>query len=143
MRTRFPRRKAKTLGARINMKYLCTLLLIVSLSGCCMFVPCHPATRAVGYVTDLDGTPIKNATVMLYGYQSTTNGNGCFAFDVPDALPFKLSASAEGFKDVEGPSKAGFFTIYVRLAPSESSESSGIRWKEISRHEYENINKCT
>ena len=108
-----------------------------------MFVPCHPATRAVGHVADLNGNPIKGATVTLYGYEQITNTDGCFAFNVADALPFKLSAGAPEFKNVEVVSKAGFFVIYVKLAPVDSGESSEIRWKEINSHEYQNTKPCT
>ena len=80
---------------------------------------------------------------MLYGYQSITNANGCFAFNVADALPFELSASAEGYKSITVPSKEGFFIVNVNLALAISIKSSEVEWKEISSNEYKDIKKCT
>lgn len=87
--------------------------------------------------------PVKGVVVTLYGQKLITNPNGCFAFDVADALPFELSASAPGFKNVAVPSKAGFFVIYISLAPVDSTEASEVRWEEISSREYKNTEKCT
>ena len=115
----------------------------MSLSACCTFVPCHPATHAIGYVNNENGKPIEGATVTLYGYQSITNANGCFAFNVADALPFELSASAEGYKSITVPSKEGFFIVNVNLALAISIKSSEVEWKEISSNEYKDIKKCT
>lgn len=106
-------------------------------------MPCHPATRAVGYVTDLKGQPIKGATVNLYSSERQSNSEGCFAFDLADALPFRLSATAAGFKNVEVPSKAGFFIIEIKMAPAGSGFSSEVKWKEISNDEYLKAKKCT
>ena len=106
-------------------------------------MPCHPATRAVGYVYNENGKPIEGATITLYGYKSITNANGCFSFDVADALPFELSASAEGFKSITVPSKAGFFLVNVNLASATSTKPSEVEWKEISSNEYKNTKKCT
>lgn len=125
------------------MKYLLVVLLVISLSACCAFAACHPATRAVGYVNDENGKPIEGVTVTLYGYKRITNANGCFAFNVADALPFELSADAEGFKSITVPSKAGFFVISVNLASVGSSEASEVKWKEINSNEYRKANKCT
>lgn len=125
------------------MKHLLVAFLVLGLSGCCMFVPCHPATHAVGYVNDENGKPIEGATITLYGYKSITKSNGCFAFDVADALPFELSASAEGFKSITVPSKAGFFIISVNLASVTTSKPSEVKWKEVNSNEYRNAQKCT
>lgn len=108
-----------------------------------MFVPCHPATRTVGYVNDENGKPIEGAIVNLYGYKSITNANGCFAFNVADALPFELSARAEGFKSITVPSKAGHFVISINLASVSSIKPSEVEWREISSNEYKSIKKCT
>jgi hypothetical protein len=124
------------------MKHLLVVLLLVSLSACCTFVPCHPATRAVGYVNNENGKPIEGATVTLYGYKSITNANGCFAFNVADAPSFELSASADGFKSKTVPSKAGFFIVSVNLASATSTKLSEIEWKEISSNDYKILKKC-
>ena len=136
-------RLSAALGANKNMKHLLVVLLVLGLSGCCMFVPCHPETRTVGYVSDENGKPIEGATIRLYGYKSITNSNGCFAFDVADALPFELSASAEGFKSITVPSKAGYFIISINLASASSNNSSVVEWKEISSNEYRSTKNCT
>ena len=112
------------------------------LSGCCSFVPCHPATRAVGYVTDLKGQPISGATVAIYGQKQNTGSTGCFQFNTADALPFALSASASGFQTIEVPSKAGHFSIEVRLAPLGSNATGNVTWKEISAEAYANRTQC-
>lgn len=117
-------------------------LLIALPSGCCMFMPCHPATRAVGHVTDLKDQPIKGASVKLYSTEYNTNSDGCFAFDLADAFPFQLSASATGFQGVEVPSKAGFFIIEIRMSPTNSNSSSEVLWKEIDSDDYRNIKQC-
>lgn len=127
----------------MSLKYLLTFLLVLNVSSCCKFVPCHLGTRAVGYVTDSKRKPIKGAVVTLYGYEQITDANGCFAFDVADALPFKLSASAAGFKTVEVPSEAGFFDIDIKLVPVNSGEPSEVKWKEINNYESQNIKPCT
>ncbi len=118
-------------------------MLVLSISGCCTFIPCHPATRSVGYITDLNGQPIEGATITLYGYKQITNANDCFHFNVADALPFTLSANATNFKSVEVPSKAGHYTIDVKLAPADSNDSSEISWREMSSEKYHSNKPCT
>ena len=108
-----------------------------------MFVPCHPATRAIGHVTDMNGKPIQDATVTLYGRKTVSNTDGCFAFNMADAFPFEFSTSAAGFNSITVPSKAGFFIISVKLAPVGSSEIGEVKWKEINSHEYKNAKPCT
>lgn len=119
------------------MKYLINFLLVALLSGC------HPGTWTVGHVTDLKGQPIKGASVKLYSSEKNTNSEGCFTFEGADALPFRLSANATGFKDVEVPSKAGYFIIEIKMAPIDSNSSSEIVWKKIGLEEYRKQKNAT
>jgi hypothetical protein len=118
------------------MKYLMIFLLVALLSGC------HPGTWTVGHVTDLKGQPIKGASVKLYSSEQNTNSEGCFTFEGADALPFTLSASATGFKDVVVPSKAGHFIIEIKMAPINSNSSSEVVWKKIATDDYRKTKKC-
>ena len=93
--------------------------------------------------TDIKGNPIEGAAITLYGYEQITNKNGCFHFDVADALPFTLSVNIKGYKALEVPANAGYFEIKINLAPSGSEKSSEITWKEINSDRYKNIKKCT
>ncbi len=109
------------------------------LCGCQMFVPCHPGTWAIGNVEDLGGHPVKGATVSLYGSDQTTDDHGGFSFELADALPFTLTATANGYKSIEVPRRIGHFQIKVCLAPDHSSESSQVIWKKLGSKEYERL----
>ena len=115
----------------------------VYLTGCCMFMPCHPGTWAFGSVTDFKGQPIEYATVSLYGSKQITNSEGCFNFSLADALPFTFTATATGYKSIEVPSKPGHYHVRVKLAPMDSSNSSEVIWKKISTEEYNEAKPCS
>ena len=128
------------------MKYnlIFFLLTIVFVSGCCMFMPCHPGTWAFGYVTDMEGNPIKNAKVKLYSSNKFTNSDGCFNFALADALPFTFSAEAVGYEPiVEVSREIGYYFISVKLAPVNSKDSSKVIWKKISKEEYSEAEPCS
>ena len=106
-------------------------------------MPCHPGTRAFGFVTDMKGEPIENATVSLYGSEQITKSKGCFNFNLADGLPFTFTATAVGYKPIEVPSKPGHYIIKVKLAPVNSNNSSEAIWKEISSEEYSKAKPCS
>lgn len=128
----------------MNKRHLFLISFIaVYLTGCCMFVPCHPGTWALGSVLDTTGKPIKNATVSLYGSNQITNSEGCFKFHLADGLPFTFTATATGYKSIEVPSKPGHFYIKVKLAPMNSNNSSEVIWEEISSKKYNTAKECS
>jgi hypothetical protein len=108
-----------------------------------MFMPCHPGTWALGFVTDINGKPIENATVSLYGSKQITTSNGCFNFALADALPFTFTAEAIGYKPIEVPRKIGYYFISVKLVPMNSNNSSEVIWEKISRKEYSKAKPCS
>jgi hypothetical protein len=122
--------------------FLFLLAACASLSGCCAFVPCHPATSLVGTVRDVDGQPIAHAAVTLYGTTSTTDPNGCFNIHLADALPFTLSVTAKGYKAAEIGAQAGFYRVSAKLALSQSQAQSQIEWVSISSSEYRSSTPC-
>jgi len=106
-------------------------------------MPCHPGTWATGIVTDNNGTPIENAEITLYSSTQFTKSDGGFRFELADALPFKLTASANGYKFAESPSKSGYFFIEIKLAELNSEENSQIFWKKISSGKYYKLKSGT
>ncbi len=131
---------SNTLGElMVNKKLILISIIAIYFSGCCLFAPCHRATRAIGTVKDFQGQPLNDAIVQLYGVKKATGPNGCFKYDLADGLPFTLSAEAPGYKFIEVPSKPGFFIIKVILANADSNESSTVFWDEISAKEYEDL----
>ncbi len=111
-----------------GMKSAWVIISVFLVSGCCHFVPCHGGTEIVGYVVDIEGNNIEGAIVTLYGSSTTTNATGCFYIRKADALPFELSAEAEGFKMARSETKWGKYQINIVLAPEKSGYSSEIRW---------------
>ncbi len=113
------------------------------MSGCCVFIPCHSATFAIGYVYDENKKPIEGVKIKLYGIERITNENGCFYYSVADALPFKLIVKSENFKPLKTSSKTGYFKIKIIMVPLESRTSSQVVWSEIDSNQYRSIKKCT
>jgi hypothetical protein len=124
------------------MKIWALLLVSFFLSGCCSFVPCHPGTKAIGHVTNLNGRPIEGAVVTLYGSEEVTDAEGCFRFELADALPFVLTVTASDYKRLEVHRKIGTYNITVNLAPINSAESSSITWTELGSYEYGKMKGC-
>jgi hypothetical protein len=114
----------------------------IYLTGCCMFMPCHPGTWMTGFVTDMNGKPIENATVSLYGSKQITTSKGCFKFALADALPFTFTAEAVGYQPIEVPRKIGYYFISVRLAPLNSNNTSEVIWEKVSNKEYIQDKTC-
>ena len=79
-----------TLGMHLLRSLICSAAVFSVLTGCCAFVPCHPATSLIGAVRDANGRPVTNATVTLYGTTISTDSKGCFNLHAPDASPFTL-----------------------------------------------------
>ena len=116
--------------------------MCIAITGCCAFVPCHPATSLVGAVLNSDGLPVANANVALYGTKSTTDSKGCFNMQVADALPFTFAVTAQGYKSAEIEAKPGFYNVQTKLAPTQSAEKSQIEWVSISSAEYRSFTPC-
>ncbi|RIX43463.1 MAG: carboxypeptidase regulatory-like domain-containing protein [Rhodocyclales bacterium GT-UBC] len=116
--------------------------MCIALTGCCAFVPCHPATSLVGAVLNSDGLPVANANVALYGTNSTTDSNGCFSMHVAAALPLTFAVTAQGYKSAEIVAKPGFYNVQTKLVPTLSPEKSQIEWVSISPAEYRSLTPC-
>jgi hypothetical protein len=112
------------------------------LSGCHMFVPTHPGTWLVGSIEGVDGRPIANAKVTLYGTTSMANSNGCFNVHLPDALPFTFVVTAIGHKAIEMKASPGFFRVEAKLVPDQSLASSSAKWIGITESEYRSSKPC-
>ena len=96
-------------------------------------------TEVVGYVKDINGKPIINATVTLYGSPVKTDAHGCFYFNKADALPFELAATASGYNPVKAEAQWGKFKVRVTLARDKQNEQSTIIWEKSNG----NVGSCT
>ncbi|MEI7850691.1 MAG: carboxypeptidase-like regulatory domain-containing protein [Kiritimatiellales bacterium] len=123
----------------MKQRYLLILIVVGCLNGCQMFYPCHSGTWATGTVTDLKDLPIGDATVSIYGSERKTKSDGTFSFALADALPFSFVAKANGYQPIQAPSRTGHFVMAVRLAPTNSHESSQVVWKKISGKEFQEL----
>lgn len=115
------------------------LVATLVLSGCCAFVPCHPATALVGTVVSPEGTPVASAQINLYGSKLATNSGGCFKARLADALPFTFVVAAPGYKAVQVAAKSGFYRTSVVLFPEQAAQSSRVDWFLLSAKEYEEV----
>lgn len=112
------------------------------LSGCHMFVPSHPGTWLVGSIEGVDGRPIANAQITLYGTTSKANSNGCFNVHLPDALPFTFRVAAMAHKPIEMKASPGFFRVKALLVSDQSVASSRAEWIGITESEYRSYKPC-
>lgn len=110
------------------------ILSVFLIGGCCALVPCHPGSNLIGHVTDLNGRPIDGAIVTLYNSETVTDTAGCFQFELADALPFELTASAPNYKSIKVERKVGFYQISIQMAPQESSRPSKISWNKLDAY---------
>jgi hypothetical protein len=107
------------------------------LSGCCMFMPCHPGLRAYGTVRQTGtGAPLVGARISVFGSAFTTTPSGCFKFTLPDGSPFELSVTHAGDEPVTVPSRTGFFHVAVALAPEGADDASTVSWVESTERDY-------
>jgi hypothetical protein len=115
-------------------------LAILTLSGCCSFMPCHRGTYIAGEVTDaVTGRAIPGASVSLYDYEVSSAPSGCFSLGGPDALPFEFRVSASGYKPVVSRAVPGKFQASIRLAPGDNADPSTSNIREISRDQYDKL----
>jgi len=87
--------------------------------------PAHPAADIIGTVTDTNGGPLANATVVLQSADGqpsrtvTTPANGFFDFqDVRPGVSFQISVKARNFADWKSPAitlAPGQFKILTRI----------------------------
>jgi hypothetical protein len=125
--------------ARISL-----VLAPLALSGCCYFMPCHPATYIAGTVTDaVSHQPVSNAAVRLYGYKARTTPSGCFALGGADALPFEFGVSAPGYKPTIIKAVPGWYWATVELVPEDRPGASKSGRDELSQDRYNELSsKC-
>ena len=118
--------------------------LAALLTGCCSFTPCHFGTKIVGSVTDVNGEPITGAQGSLYGRKFISKAGGCISIEAPDALPFTLAFTAQGYVPIEVPAKPGFYIVRVKLAPAGSTLSGQVVSEELTEREYRAVlnKKC-
>jgi hypothetical protein len=100
---------------------------LASISGCCAFMPCHPAVSVSGRVTTTSGEPISGAAITLHGMSGIADANGCFILHGPDALPFEIHFDAQGFKPVRTDVKAGSYQAQAVMAPTSTGDESKIQ----------------
>lgn len=129
----FSKMKLTTLG----------LSMACLLSGCCMFVPCHPGLWAYGRVTRAGtGEPIVGAAVAVFGTHFRTGADGCFKFELADGLPFTFTVTREGYKAAVSEPPRGFFKGTVELAQDTSTEPSAVTWTQSSEQGFAAAPKC-
>tara|TARA_B100000614_G_scaffold196189_1_gene177475 strand:+ start:46 stop:438 length:393 start_codon:yes stop_codon:yes gene_type:complete len=123
-------------------KYLFLILAALLLSGCCYFVPCHPATYITGVVIDgVSNQAIPEAAVRLYYYQTHTTSMGCFSIGGADAPPFEFGVSAPGYKPVVVKAVRGFYRAKVVLMPESSVGESTSNFIEISHNQFTELSQ--
>lgn len=123
-------------GATRTLKSLC-LLAMTTLSGCWYFVPMHPGSWVSGVVQDANGVPLANATVSLYGRFAKTGADGCFTFQLANALPFTMTGSAPGYQTYTGGVKYGWYRVVMTLQPERSGAASQISWVKQDEEAFE------
>lgn len=120
------------------------LVMVVALAGCSAFVPFYHSTWMYGTVTaSPSGAPLGGVVLSMYGKKFTTSSSGCFKVSVTPAIPFALSASAEGYKAVRVPVEGGHFKVTVHLAPASSNNVSYVTSSEVSEAEFNRAASCT
>lgn len=113
------------------------LLALLSLSGCCYFVPCHPGGYVSGTVIDaVSRRAVSNADVRLYSYRARSTQSGCFALGGADALPFEFGVSALGYKPTIVRAVPGWFVATVELVPEDRPGVSKSEILEVSEGRY-------
>jgi hypothetical protein len=127
------------------MKHLALAIALLTMTGCCHFAPCHPATYVAGTVSDAtSGSPIPNADVRLYNYKTRTLSTGCFSLGGADALPFELAVSAPGYKPLLERPQKGFYRLDVILAPEADPRNSVTNSDKVARADYAAaVTKCS
>lgn len=116
---------------------IASLALVLLLSGCCYFSPCHFGTYIAGAVTDaVTGQPIADADVRLYHYETRSAAFGCFKLGGPDALPFEFAVSAPGYKSAVVKAVPGSYEATVKLAPAGSPGTSTATTRKIPQDRY-------
>lgn len=124
-------------NSKANVVILCAFL-----SACHLLVPIHPGTWLVGSIMNVDGLPISNARVSLYGTTVNASTNGCFKLQLPDALPFTFEVTAIGYKRVEMKASPGFFRVEAKLVRDDSFANSSAEWIEITEVAYHSSKPC-
>lgn len=95
-----------------------------------------------GAVTDaMSHRPIQNAAVRLYHYETRTAQSGCFSLGGADALPFKLSVSAPGYKPMVADAFPGSYHAVVTLVPDGSSGEGSSKISEIPQDRYAELSR--
>lgn len=131
-----------TIGTQHLRSLIFSSVVCIALTGCCAFVPCHPATSVVGTVRDANGRPVAHATVTLYCTTISTDSKGCFSLHAPDALPFTFTVAAADYKSAPVEAKAGFYRVSASLAPTQSQDQSQVEWVSIPPNEYDSSTPC-
>jgi hypothetical protein len=112
-------------------------LALLSMSGCCYFVPCHPAGHVSGKVIDaVSRRAISNAAVRLYSYKARSTQSGCFALGGADVSPFEFGVSAPGYKPTTVKAAPGWFVATVELVPEDRPGVSKSEIREVSEDRY-------
>ena len=96
------------------------LAAMLLLSGCaCWFMPCDRVFGLSGHVLELDGRPVRGATVELHGKRAQSCADGCFYFPLAsDNSGFELVVSKEGYRRYARVWHAGDQDVTVHLAPA-------------------------
>jgi hypothetical protein len=117
-------------------------IVLLSLSGCCYFVPCHPAGHVSGTVIDtVSRRPVSNAAVRLYSYTALSTQSGCFALGGADAFPFEFGVSAPGYKPTTLKAAPGWFVATVELVPEDRTGVSKSKIREVSEDRYTELSR--
>jgi hypothetical protein len=83
-----------------------------------------------------EGRPIEDASVSLFSTSKPVGKNGCFSFNLADAPPFTLSATAKGYLPFECKVKYGTYHVTIILEPIGSQTLSKATWRKISSDEF-------
>ena len=117
--------------------------LASTLSGCCMFVPCHPGLRAHGHAMDVStGKPLDYASITVFGARFRTDTNGCVKFALADGLPFTFDVTRTGYKPLASTPPRGYFELDIELAPEGSAQAGAVTWKASTEARFNAAPAC-
>jgi hypothetical protein len=107
------------------------------LGGCnigCWFVPCDRVWVITGHVLDLNGRPVKGATIELHGIRVESCDDGCFSFTTSSAASdSEFVVDKEGYRRYASRSFFGDCDVTIRLAPDSGTTASDATCRKIKR----------